>query len=124
MEGACQFISLFLDRRTIVSGTSFLFSCTAFSLLTSQLDLLQLLLLPLLLQAPQRTQHERRLALDGRPDQGDEDLKINKNAKAGHYQTRKCTAAFEHTRLLMQSHNYLIVSVTSRVLSVVMSPVM
>lgn len=64
MEGACQFISLLLDWRAIISGSSVLFSGTALSFLATQLYLLQLLLLPLLLEAPQGAENKRRLTLD------------------------------------------------------------
>lgn len=75
MEGARQVIGLFLDRRAVVSGASFLSGCAPLSLLPAELDLLQLLILPLLLQAPQGAEHQCRLALDGGSDRGDDDLK-------------------------------------------------
>lgn len=75
MEGACQFISLLLNRRSIIPGLSVLFGSSALSFLTPQLDLFQLLFLPLLLQAPQGAQHQRWLALDGRSDQEEVTMK-------------------------------------------------
>lgn len=64
VERACQLISLLLDRWAIIPGSSLLFSSAAQSFLAAQFNLLQLLLQPVLLQAPQGTQHQRGLTLD------------------------------------------------------------
>lgn len=71
VEGSCQLVSPLLDRRAIIPGSSVLFSGAALSFLTAQQNLLQLLLLPLLLQAPQGAQHQSRLALYGWSDRGE-----------------------------------------------------
>lgn len=69
VERACQFICLLLDRRAIIPGSSVLFSSATLSFLTAQLNLFQLLIVSLLLHAPQGTQHQRRLTLDRWSDQ-------------------------------------------------------
>ena len=70
MERTRQFVGLLLDRRAVVPGPPVLLGGAALSFLAPQLDLLQLLLQPLLLQAPQGAQHQRRLALDRRSERG------------------------------------------------------
>lgn len=115
VEGSCQLVSPLLDRRAIIPGSSVLFSGAALSFLTAQQNLLQLLLLPLLLQAPQGAQHQSRLALDGWSDRGERKY------------TFKLTLAHwvsEEWAQRAASLHYLMVTVTSRILSVVMSPVM
>lgn len=68
MEGSCQLVGLLQDGRAVVPGASILLGSAPLSLLPPQLDLLQLVLEPLLLQAPQGAQHQRRLTLDRRSE--------------------------------------------------------
>lgn len=53
MEGPRQVVSFLLDWRILIPRASLLFCGPSLSFLAPQLDFLQLLLLPLLLQAPQ-----------------------------------------------------------------------
>lgn len=66
MEGAREVVGFLLDGGAVVPRSSLLLGGAALSLLAPQLDLVQLLLVPLLLEAPQGAQHQGRLALDGR----------------------------------------------------------
>ncbi|TNN63975.1 hypothetical protein EYF80_025817 [Liparis tanakae] len=112
-----QLVRLLLDGRALVPGAAavrLLLGGAALSLLAPQLDLLQLLLLPLLLQAAQGPEHQRRLALDGRP----EGRKEKKRVRTGRFFSEPTVAAAP------RSSPYLMVTVTSSILSVVMSPVM
>lgn len=57
MEWACEFVSFLLDGGTVLFGGA------AFSFLAAHIDFMQLLLVSLFLEAAQRAQHQRRLAL-------------------------------------------------------------
>lgn len=63
MEWACEFVSFLLNGGAVVSGTAVLFGGAAFPFLAAHIDFMQLLLVSLFLEAAQRAQHQRRLAL-------------------------------------------------------------
>ena len=76
MEGPGQIVGPLQDGGPVVPDPALLLLLLlgrpALPLLPAELDLLQLLLLPLLLLGAQRAEDQRRLTLDGRPGGGEE----------------------------------------------------
>ena len=73
MEGPAQLLGALQDGGAVVTDHAFLLLLLgrpALPLLPAELDLLQLLLLPLLLLGAQRTEDQSWLALDGRSGGG------------------------------------------------------
>lgn len=65
MEGPGELIGSLLHGGAVVPGSPVLFGGAALSFLPPQLDLVQLLLVSLFLEAPQGAQHQSGLALYG-----------------------------------------------------------